>query len=126
MMMIMLVFQLFLGVVTLNSLYSINYADFHNACEALDATIVYSSLATPEILDLEVLGINEANFEDLVMDFMVHNVHQSKVKVAYYFYNHDGSTCSSNQCDSVQLKLSSVHQIFKLKQEYNYRLIINL
>ena len=125
MMTVMSVFQLFLGVVVTNGLYSITFADFHSACHTINETLVYASVPTAEILEEAIVGINQEEFETSVATLLAANLRQSKAVASYYYYNHDGSTCGINQCDSVQLRLATNHALFKIQKVYNYQLLVN-
>ncbi len=72
------------------------------------------------------VGINQENFEKKVVEFLQSSKANIPLTLSYYYYNHDGSFCEINQCDSVQLKIASQSGIIKLAKEFNYQVSFNL
>lgn len=122
---VLMVFQLFLSVVITNTLYSVNLAKFENACSSLNEAILFSVIPIDELLSLNYLGINEANFESAIQDYLEINLKDEKIIVSFHYYNQDESACDINQCNSVQMRVKSKNTLLNLEKEYNYEVRMN-
>lgn len=122
----LMIYNLFFSTIFVNAVYSINLAEFNNLSNSISEKIIYNSLNKEEIINKRLNGINQGNLEKYLGDYIERNIRTIKIRVKFYYYNSDFTSCSLNECNSVQILLETQNTIPSLKKEFNFEVVENI
>lgn len=122
----LMIYNLFFSTIFVNAVYSINLAEFNNLSNSISEKIIYNSLNKEEIINKRLNGINQGNLEKYLGDYIERNIRTIKIRAKFYYYNSDFTSCSLNECNSVQILLETQNTIPSLKKEFNFEVVENI
>jgi len=122
----LMIYNLFFRTIFVNAVYSINLAEFNNLSNSISEKIIYNSLNKEEIINKRLNGINQGNLEKYLGDYIERNIRTIKIRAKFYYYNSDFTSCSLNECNSVQILLETQNTIPSLKKEFNFEVVENI
>lgn len=122
----LMIYNLFFSTIFVNAVYSIKLAEFNNLSNSISEKIIYNSLNKEEIINKRLNGINQGNLEKYLGDYIERNIRTIKIRAKFYYYNSDFTSCSLNECNSVQILLETQNTIPSLKKEFNFEVVENI
>ena len=122
----LMIYNLFFSTIFVNAVYSINLAEFNNLSNSISEKIIYNSLNKEEIINKRLNGINQEDLEKYFGDYIERNIRVIKIRAKFYYYNSDFTSCSLNECNSVQILLETQNTIPSLKKEFNFEVVENI